>query len=151
MKKNIRIIIVLILITLILIMYMLFSNDYKHLISQKGYNDNIEANEKKISKEQEEYYKKLNEQTFDKVSIRIKENTLSKTGATFIITDENEIFYSFGQDYKLEKNILGNIWIEMPLKSGYTIDGSYGHGANGITEMKIDWSERYGELKKRKI
>ena len=71
-------------------------------------------------------------------------------GVTIIIKDENEIPYSFGNDYKLEKNIFG-LWFELPLKSGYSIDGLYGHGTNGITEIKIDWKDRYGELKKRKV
>lgn len=81
--------------------------------------------------------------------MKIKENTLSKKGATIIITDENEIKYYFSKDYKLEKKIFG-LWI--PLKSEpYSIEGFGLHGENGITEMKIDWTQRYGELKKENI
>lgn len=147
MKKKNIIIIALIIVLLVIITYMLVDNTKKQeLETYKSFGEN----EEKFRKKQEEFYQKLNERTFDKVSIVIKENTLTKTGATIIIKDENEIPYSFGNDYKLEKNIFG-LWFGLPLKSGYSTDGLYGHGTNGITEMEIDWKDRYGELKKRKI
>lgn len=160
MKKGIYIIVILILCVIVLIIYTYNNNQKNNLQKTLGLEYNNEVyrrvvevsggNEEEFSNKQEEYYKKQNERTFDKVSIEIKENTLTKTGATIIIKDENEIPYSFGNDYKLEKNIFG-LWFRLPLKSGYSEDGLYGHGANGITEIKIDWKDRYGELKKRKV
>lgn len=163
MKKAILVIIIVLIFIVILSVSYKFSdnkninsrnilesdNNEELIMSSAEVNDVIEED---LDKKQQDYYENLKEQTIDKVSMAIKEDTLSKTGVTIVITDENKVKYSFVRDnYKLEKNIFGNFWIELPLKSdGYIIEPLGGHGANGITEMKIDWKERYGELKKGK-
>ena len=52
-----------------------------------------------LNKDNEEY-------TLEGVSMKLKDNTLTKSGATIIITDDNEIKYTYEEYYKLEKRIL---------------------------------------------
>ena len=75
-----------------------------------------------------------------------KDNTLTKSGATIIITDDNEIKYTYEEYYKLEKRI-DHMWYELKLRGdavfnemGYLVDD------NNELEMDIDWSKTYGNL-----
>lgn len=147
MKKWMFIVIEIFIILIILIVTIVNNTkiNSKNILEPKEYkNENtIEF----LNEQEKEYYRKVNEQTLDKVSMVIKENTLSKTGATIIITDKNELPYYFVKDsYIIEKNIFGNLWIKIFSKSGYAIEPLGIHGPNGITEIEIDWTERYGEL-----
>ena len=74
------------------------------------------------------------------------DNTLTKSGATIIITDDNEIKYTYEEYYKLEKRI-DHMWYELKLREdvvfnemGYLVDD------NNELEMDIDWSKTYGNL-----
>lgn len=87
-----------------------------------------------------------NEYTLKNVTMNIKENTLTKGGATIIITDNNKIKYTYEEYYKLEKRI-DHIWYELKPNSdvifnemGYLVDD------NNELEMNIDWSKTYGNL-----
>ena len=87
-----------------------------------------------------------NEYTLEGVTMNIKENTLTKSGATIIITDNNKTKYTYEEYYKLEKRI-DHIWYELKPKSdvifnemGYLVDD------NNELEMNIDWSKTYGNL-----
>ena len=87
-----------------------------------------------------------NEYTLKNVTMNIKENTLTKSGATIIITDNNKVKYTYEEYYKLEKRI-DHIWYELKLSGdvlfnemGYLVDD------NNELEMNIDWSKSYGNL-----
>lgn len=87
-----------------------------------------------------------NEYTLEGVTMNIKENTLTKSGATIIITDNNKTKYTYEEYYKLEKRI-DHIWYELKPNSdvifnemGYLVDD------NNELEMNIDWSKTYGNL-----
>ena len=87
-----------------------------------------------------------NEYTLKNVSMNIKENTLTKSGATIIITDDNKTKYTYEEYYKLEKRI-DHIWYELKSRGdavfnemGYLVDD------NNELEMDIDWSKTYGNL-----
>lgn len=87
-----------------------------------------------------------NEYTLEGVTMNIKENTLTKGGATIIITDDNKTKYTYEEYYKLEKRI-DHIWYELKPNSdvifnemGYLVDD------NNELEMNIDWSKTYGNL-----
>ena len=87
-----------------------------------------------------------NEYTLKNVTMNIKENTLTKGGATIIITDNNKIKYTYEEYYKLEKRI-DHIWYELKPRGdvlfdemGYLVDD------NNELEMNIDWSKTYGNL-----
>ena len=92
-----------------------------------------------LNKDNEEYNLK-------NVIMKLKDNTLTKSGATIIITDDNEIKYTYEEYYKLEKRI-DHIWYELKPNSdvffnemGYLVDD------NNELEMNIDWSKTYGNL-----
>ena len=87
-----------------------------------------------------------NEYTLKNVTMNIKENTLTKSGATIIITDNNKVKYTYEEYYKLEKRI-DHVWYELKPNSdvlfnemGYLVDN------NNELEMDIDWSKTYGNL-----
>ncbi len=87
-----------------------------------------------------------NEYTLKNVTMNIKENTLTKSGATIIITDNNKVKYTYLKYYKLEKRI-DHIWYELKPSGdvlfdemGYLVDD------NNELEMDIDWSKTYGNL-----
>ena len=87
-----------------------------------------------------------NEYNLKDVTMKIKENTLTKSGATIIITDNNEIKYTYEEYYKLEKRI-DHVWYELKPSGdvffdemGYLVDD------NNELEMNIDWSKIYGNL-----
>ena len=87
-----------------------------------------------------------NEYTLKNVTMNIKENTLTKSGAIIIITDDNKTKYTYEEYYKLEKRI-DHIWYELKPRGdvlfnemGYLVDD------NNELEMNIDWSKAYGNL-----
>ena len=87
-----------------------------------------------------------NEYALKNVTLNIKENNLTKSGATIIITDNNKVKYTYEEYYKLEKRI-DHIWYELKPRDdavfnemGYLVDD------NNELEMNIDWSKTYGNL-----
>ena len=87
-----------------------------------------------------------NEYTLKNVTMNIKENTLTKSGATIIITDNNKVKYTYEEYYKLEKRI-DHIWYELK-PSGDVLFNEIGYlvDDNNELEMNIDWSKTYGNL-----
>lgn len=87
-----------------------------------------------------------NEYTLKNVTMNIKENTLTKSGATIIITDNNKVKYTYEEYYKLEKRI-DHIWYELK-PSGDVLFNEMGYlvDDNNELEMNIDWSKSYGNL-----
>ena len=87
-----------------------------------------------------------NEYTLKNVTMNIKENTLTKSGATIIITDNNKVKYRYEEYYKLEKRI-DHIWYELK-PSGDVLFNEMGYlvDDNNELEMNIDWSKTYGNL-----
>ena len=87
-----------------------------------------------------------NEYNLKDVTMKIKENTLTKSGATIIITDNNEIKYTYLQYYKLEKRI-DHVWYELkPNDDVFFNEMGYLVDENNELEMNIDWSKIYGNL-----
>lgn len=95
----------------------------------------------------------LNEiEDIDGITMTIKENTLTKTSATIIITDTTNNNNIYGGYYRIDK-FEDNVW--KPLDIIYK--GNYGWTAIGYLldkdnklEMDINWSTLYGELNKGK-
>ena len=87
-----------------------------------------------------------NEYTLKNVIMKLKENTLTKSGATIIITDNNKVKYTYEEYYKLEKRI-DHIWYELK-PSGDVLFNEMGYlvDDNNELEMNIDWSKTYGNL-----
>ena len=94
--------------------------------------------------------------TFDEKSftnkdliMEIKNNTLSKTGATilYIETFENPDFkYEYTPKYKIEKKI-GKYWIELKHKKNWGDETIAYQSTNGKFELEVNWKNKYGTLK----
>lgn len=81
------------------------------------------------------------------VEMQIKEGSLSKMGATIIITDTNTPAYSYGEWFRIDKKENG-IWKELtPITSDYAFrDISWTIGNTNTLEQSIHWSDLYGPL-----
>jgi len=82
----------------------------------------------------------------ENVSIVIKDGTLTKTGATIIITDTNKKHYEYGMPFRIDKKedygwrelkITGNGAFNLP---AYIVD------KNNKLELNQNWEHIYGEL-----
>lgn len=84
----------------------------------------------------------------DGVSMTIKKGTLTKTGATVIITDTNKYKYSYGSYFRIDVKKNGS-WKESKIIG----DGSFNAMAylvdeNNKLELKQNWERIYGKLSK---
>lgn len=52
----------------------------------------------------------LRNRTVDNVTMRIKEETVSKTGTTFIVMDKNEASCGYSDEYRIDRKLFG-IWV----------------------------------------
>ena len=106
------------------------------LIKSKGTKFNCAMDIKNVSNEVEG------------VSMTIKKGTLTKTGATVIITDINENKYDYGSSFRIDTK-KDNTWVEVE-KIGDTAFNmiAYSVDKNNKLELKQDWSYIYGELDK---
>ena len=85
----------------------------------------------------------------DDVVLTVKEETLTKTGATFILKNNTDKEYWYGADYRIEKGE-NDGWYELDTITGEPLswnDIAYILKANEVMEIHIDWSYGYGELK----
>lgn len=84
----------------------------------------------------------------DGIFIFIKEGTLTKTSATIIITNNSDQIYTFGEEYVLEKKVLGK-WKTMKLlsKDVWWDLVNYQVGVQDELEKEVNWESLYGELK----
>ena len=83
------------------------------------------------------------------VNISIKEGTLTKTGATIIITDNNPNKIIYGTRFYIEK-YENSDWHEvMPINNNYGFnDMAYYVDENGKLELEQNWEYIYGKLNK---
>ena len=84
----------------------------------------------------------------DGVSIKIKEGTLTNTGATFIITDTTDKNYSYGEPYRIDKKENGK-WIEAPkvIEDAFFNEPAYQPDENNEIVREINWEWIYEKLK----
>ena len=92
-----------------------------------------------LNKDNEEY-------TLEGVTMKLKDNTLTKSGTTIIITDNNEIKYTYEEYYKLEKRIDHILYELKPNSDVFFNEMGYLVDDNNELEMDIDWSKTYGNL-----
>ncbi len=86
----------------------------------------------------------------ENVSMTIKDGTLTKTGATVIITDTSDRNNIYGEGYQLEKEENG-VWVEMKPKHDMTfIMIGYSVNENHTLELKVNWEYHYGALESGK-
>ncbi len=100
---------------------------------------------------QNESYKDTEEKNiqgrYSQISLSIKDNTLTKAGATIIISDISEQENTYGEWFRIDKKTNG-FWEELrPINDNYVFkDIAFKIGENHQLEMNTDWSELYGEL-----
>lgn len=86
--------------------------------------------------------------SIDNVIMKIKDGTLTKTGATVIITDNNVNPYTYGIWFRIDKKI-DDEWQELePIGTdiGIFTEVAYVVGKNKKLELEQDWSKYYGTL-----
>lgn len=83
------------------------------------------------------------------VDMSIKEGTLTKTGATIIITDHNPNQIIYGTSFYIEKYVNNN-WEKIALiNDNYAFNYmAYFVDEKGILELEQNWEYMYGELDK---
>lgn len=101
-----------------------------------------------LTKEQSDFLKGIIEKySLEDVSLEIKEETLTNTGATVIITDTHNPHYTQGTFYRIDKLEYGD-WKELsPITDDYAFtDIAMVVGEDNTLEENVDWSKLYGEL-----
>lgn len=86
--------------------------------------------------------------TNDKVTMTVKENTLTSTSATIILTNKTEEGYIYGEPYHLEIKDKDTWYILEPKEELYFIMPAYSLKANEKVEKEYNWEHGYGELDK---
>ncbi len=82
----------------------------------------------------------------ENASMTIKNGTLTKTGATVIITDTSNRNNIYGESYKIEKEENG-MWTELQPKHDMVFTSiGYSVNENHTLELKVNWESSYGEL-----
>lgn len=137
MNKMLKYILIIIVFTIIFSIIFIFMNRQKEDLLYRKETGTLE----KVEEKQE------NMNNIKNVSMEIKEGTLTKTGATVVITDKNETPYSYGEWFRIDEKD-GDKWKEVEqITDNYAFnDIAYLIGEDGMLEEKIDWSELYGEL-----
>ena len=153
MKNNKSVYIAIALIIIGIILYAIFfRNDTSQsnnvlVLKANDTNTTSKINDRNANLTEEEYNTLKEKRTTDKVNLKIKEDTLTNTGTTVIITDTNELPYSYGEAYKIQK-LENNEWKDIKTKDGYVFnDLAYNTDKNGKLEMQINWNDLYGSLK----
>lgn len=85
----------------------------------------------------------------DNVKIEIQLDTVTKSGLTIIVTDNNKESYVWGEEYEIQENVNGE-WKTLSSKISSYIDYSdaIGLDENNQFEQKINWTNIYGKLSK---
>ena len=83
------------------------------------------------------------------VTMEIKEETLTKSGATILLQVKDGEEYSYGRWFRIDKKENGEWRGLEPIDENYVFD-AIGFILNPYSESedKVDWSDLYGELEK---
>ena len=82
----------------------------------------------------------------DLVSLRVKEGSLTKSKATFILENNTDYAYSFGNPFSLEKEV-DDIWYKLiPIRELVFTMEAYSLKAKKSKEIEIGWKFNYGKL-----
>lgn len=84
----------------------------------------------------------------NKVTMRVKEDTISPTGLTLLFENSENKDYTYGEAFTLETKE-NNAWYQVPIEIeedyGFQ-DIGYNLPANGTTEWTVDWEWLYDAL-----
>lgn len=82
----------------------------------------------------------------EKVSLKVLEDTITKDGATLVITDENEEPYGYGEDFVLEVK-KGDFWEKIEsLPNTVWKSLAYVPNEEGVLTMKLNFKYVFGSL-----
>lgn len=89
----------------------------------------------------------LEKRSLENVKVEVLENTVSRTGATVIIVDNNDISFSWNKEvYRIEQK-KDNNWKEVtPNKDGFDISIGYNRDENNKFKFELNWEQDYGSL-----
>lgn len=161
-KKTIIVLLVIIVVLVAVIAYLLLNNADKNTntttsqnaVSEEYVVMNRTTNSTLVPAYKDRYANLTSEQinemvekrSMDKVSVAIKDGTLTKEGATIVITDNNDFPYSYGEDYNLQKLENGE-WKDVQQIGPYNInDIACEVKEDRTAEMQLNWKNIYGEL-----
>ena len=85
----------------------------------------------------------------DGIFMKVKEDTITSKGATFILENSTDEEYSYGEPYTIER-YENQTWKELDTLTGSPLSWNeilYNLKANEEIEININWSYGYGELK----
>ena len=86
------------------------------------------------------------EYKLSKIFMFIPSRTVTNTGATVSITDKNDVPYTYGEWYRIDKKENGR-WRELePIQEIDFADIGWEVGEDGKIEKEFNWSNLYGEL-----
>jgi hypothetical protein len=93
-------------------------------------------------------YKELNGP--EGVTLTIKEDTLSNSGATLVFQNDSDTEYIFGSAFEIEK-MESDVWYKQPTITEACFNQlGYGLSPRGTAEIETDWEWLYGKLDKGK-
>lgn len=82
--------------------------------------------------------------TDDKVSLSIKDGTLTETGATLILKNKSDKNFQYGNPYEIEIKKDGE-WHKINVELNFTLP-AFILGAMESKEIELDWQNGYGKL-----
>ncbi len=146
-KKTLIILTVIVIIILIIGESIIYLNNNK---SEKKEKSNCISNSTSV--ENENILKvSTNNYNFNRipenVTIEVIESSASPNGVTILITDKNEHYYNWGEQFSVQKKV-NEEWYDIKYISdtvSFTLIGYMPNKNNQLTQ-KIDWTKYYGEL-----
>ena len=80
------------------------------------------------------------------ITLSIKEDSLTNTGATLLLINNSDKTYSYGNPFWIEKEQDGK-WYKLEVKEGiaFTLP-AYGIKSGEVKEWNLDWENMYGKL-----
>ena len=79
------------------------------------------------------------------ITMEIKEGTLTKTGATIVITDLSGKNNTFSKEFRIDQK-RGGKWYTLKDKSKNEVDVMPGQQENKKLEQELNWEKNYGTL-----
>lgn len=161
-KKTIIVLLVVIVVLIAIIVWLLLKEDNKNTntttsqnaVSEEYVVINATTNSTRVPLYTDRYANLTTEQinemkedrSMDKVSIAIKEGTLTKEKATIVVTDENDYPYTYGDDYSIQKLENGEWKDVQAIGPILSTDLANLIKEDRTTSITLNWKSRYGEL-----
>ena len=83
----------------------------------------------------------------ENVTIEVLQDTITNEKVEILVTDNNEDYYAWGEEFRIQKKENGN-WQELPIKTeGMTFNSiAWIPNKDNQLKMKIDYGKYYGKL-----